>query len=183
MYTQLAQELIQLAEYDLAVREKLLAEGRLSEGYNPEMEAVHRANAARLQEIIAEIGWPTRSKVGDEASEAAWLIVQHSIGEPAFMKACYELMLGMQDDLNPQNLAYLHDRICYFEGRPQRYGTQYDTETQRYPVENKAAVNQLRAELKLPPLAEASLVEASGNTVELPQDEEAMAWRKKVGWV
>ena len=56
MEKQVAHELIQLAQHDLAIRERLLAEHKLSDGYNSEMEAVHRANAARLREIILLIG-------------------------------------------------------------------------------------------------------------------------------
>lgn len=126
MEDQIAKELIRLAEYDLQVREKLLKENKLSNGYNAEMEAVHISNASRLKKIIDLIGWPTQSKVGAEASNAAWLIVQHSIGDAVFMRKSYAMMMMVRNDINRQNIAYLYDRICYLEGRPQRYGTQYD---------------------------------------------------------
>lgn len=181
---EIAQELIQLANHDLTVREKLLAENKLSGGYNPEMEAVHQANAARLRDIIARIGWPTRSKVGDEASEAAWLIVQHSIGEALFMRDCYQLMLDVAGDINPQNIAYLYDRICFFEDKPQQYGTQYD-DGKLYPVENKEVVNTLREDLGLPLISEDSIVENthSKTASDFHTDEDSKAWRKKAGWI
>jgi hypothetical protein len=184
MEAQIAQELIQLANHDLAVRERLLQENKLSDGYNPDMEAVHRANAARLREIIGQIGWPTRSKVGEEASEAAWLIVQHAIGEALFMKSCYQLMIDAGDDINPQHLAYLYDRICFFTGKPQRYGTQYDKD-KLYPVEDKAAVNKLRAEINLPNIPEQRIAEAIdvGNSDDLHTDAEFCEWRRKAGWL
>lgn len=47
MHTHIANELIEMARHDLEVRERLLNEGTLSPGYNPEMERVHRNNAAR----------------------------------------------------------------------------------------------------------------------------------------
>ncbi|WP_262901715.1 hypothetical protein [Chryseobacterium sp. OSA05B] len=37
-----SKELIDLVEKDLSVRERLAAEGKLSGGYHPEMEQVHR---------------------------------------------------------------------------------------------------------------------------------------------
>jgi hypothetical protein len=40
--------------------------------------AVDQRNMARLAEIIDRFGWPGRSLVGDKASEAAFLILQHS---------------------------------------------------------------------------------------------------------
>jgi hypothetical protein len=181
MNDQIPKELIALAEYDLTVRERLLKENKLTQGYNPEMERVHKANAIRLKEIIDLIGWPTISKVGAEASEAAWLIVQHSIGEPDFMRRCYTLMSELAADINPQNLAYLYDRICYFEGKPQKYGTQYDKGVM-YPVENKIEVNDLRKKIKLKPLLEDTIVgvSPSNNFEDLHKDEGFHAWRKKL---
>ena len=65
MNTQIADQLIEMAQHDLEVREKLLNEGRLSPGYSPDMERVHKTNAARLEKIIDAIGYPTSSKVGN----------------------------------------------------------------------------------------------------------------------
>jgi len=45
-----------------------------------------------LNDIIEKIGYPTVEKVGEEASEAAWLIIEHSIGQPNFMRKCAELL-------------------------------------------------------------------------------------------
>ena len=42
----------------------------------------------KYSEIINATGYPTIDKVGKEASEATWLIIQHSIGQPEFMKKC-----------------------------------------------------------------------------------------------
>ena len=50
----LREELIAMRAEDLRVREELLNSGELGGGYAPRMEAIHRRNAARLREIIAE---------------------------------------------------------------------------------------------------------------------------------
>jgi hypothetical protein len=55
------------------------------------MAAVHEKNALRLQDIIAEIGWPTECWVGKRAAEAAWLIAQHSIAHPDFQRSCLKV--------------------------------------------------------------------------------------------
>ncbi|WP_374464444.1 DUF6624 domain-containing protein [Chryseobacterium sp.] len=146
-------ELIEMADKDLAVREKLLLAGELSGGYHPEMEKVHKANAERLREIMAEIGYPTISKVGEKANDAAWLIIQHAIGEPEFMKACYAMMEENGSDINPLHKAYLYDRIQVFQSKPQRYVTQLTAGGIIYPVENKENVNKERETVNLPPLA------------------------------
>ncbi|MFA6245464.1 MAG: DUF6624 domain-containing protein [Mucilaginibacter sp.] len=185
MNTHIADQLIGMAQRDLQVREKLLNEGRLSPGYSPDMERVHKNNAARLEEIIDAIGYPTRSKVGQEASEAAWLIVQHAISEPALMKRCYALIAEAGDDVSPQNQAYLYDRICYFEGRPQKYGTQFDGRGM-YPVEDKVEMMRLREALQLRAHDEDLIVECAAydHNVDLHPDgdDEFNRWRKEVGW-
>ncbi|WP_312992184.1 DUF6624 domain-containing protein [Chryseobacterium flavum] len=181
-----SQELIGLANKDLEVREALISQGQLSEGYHPEMERVHRSNAQRLREIIKEIGFPTISKVGENASNAAWLIIQHSIGEPGFMKECYKMMMENAHDIKLQNLAYLFDRIQVFQGKPQKYGTQLIADGRVYPVEDKHLLNSEREKVNLPsftvkeingiPEAE-DIPEIDGN------DTEYTIWRKKTGWI
>lgn len=185
MITDIAAELIKMAEHDLRIREELLKEGKLSQGYHPMMESVHKKNAARLDEIIDTVGYPTKSMVGAEASEAAWLIIQHAISEPAFMKKCYRLIAEAADDTDPKNFAYLHDRICYFEGRPQKFGTQFDARGM-YPVEDLAAMVRLRKELHFSTHEEGIITEykSSGGQKDLhPDDKEFNLWRKKVGWI
>lgn len=185
MNKDISDELIEMARYDLEVREKLLNEGALSPGYNPYMERVHKENAARLKKIIDTIGYPTAPKVGEAASEAAWLIVQHSISEPQFMRGCYALISQNPQDVSPQNLAYLHDRICYFEGRPQRYGTQFD-DRGLYPVEDWEEMVQLRKKLGLSELYQGLIIEynKTAHNIDLhPYDSDFNAWRKNVGWL
>lgn len=179
----IASELIEMARYDLQVREELLKAGKLSPGYHPDMEHVHLQNAARLEEIVDSMGYPTRSKVGEQASEAAWLIVQHAISKPSLMRNCYALLTEAPEDINPQNLAYLHDRICYFEGRPQKFGTQFD-DRGLYPVEDKAETIRLRKALQLSAHDENLILEVKNLGTDLhPHDEDFNLWRKKVGWV
>ncbi len=179
-------ELIELADKDLTVRGALLAAGKLSGGYHPEMEKVHKANAHRLREIIDEIGFPTLSKVGEKGSNAAWLIIQHAIGEPDFMKECCTMMEENSSDINPIHQAYLYDRIQFFQSKPQKYGTQLTADGKLYPVENKETLNEERRKVNLPALAMADI-----NKIPEPQDipeidgkdVEYMIWRKKVGWI
>lgn len=152
----LADELLALIGHDDAVRARLAADGSLFDGYHPEMEAVHRANAARLRELIAVHGWPGPALVGAEAASAAWRIVQHAIGEPAFLRAMLPVLTAAGAD--PAEVARLDDRIRVFEGRPQRYGTQYDWDdagTALVPsvgVEEPDAVDARRAAVGLPPI-------------------------------
>ncbi len=152
--------LLELARRDLATRERLASDGSLFNGYHPEMQQVHEENAAVLDTIISEHGWPTTAAVGREAAEAAWLIAQHAIGLPAFQRRCLSLLqAAATGDVPAWHPAMLLDRICVFEGRPQVFGTSFDWdeagEMSPLPIDNAAEVDARRASVGLPPLASA----------------------------
>jgi hypothetical protein len=196
-YQDIAEQIIALKNADLELREKLIQNRQLGEGYHKEMEQLHGKNADRLNTIIDTIGYPTPDKVGLEASEAAWLVVQHSIGHPDFMKKCRKLLEEAvhENKANPLHLAYLSDRIAAFEGKPQLYGTQFDWDEQGQlspkTYDDLAKVNQRRAAIGLNNLEEQTeimrkQVDAEHQTP--PEDyasriEEMNQWRKKVGWI
>jgi hypothetical protein len=114
----------------------------------------------RLREIIVAHGWPTYSLVGEEAEDAAWAIAQHSDHDPDFQRDAREwLQIAVEnDDASPGNLAYLTDRIAVGAGEPQTYGTQIgcgeDGPAPSTPIADEAAVDERRAEVGLPPLAD-----------------------------
>jgi hypothetical protein len=188
----LAAELIAMIERDDATRARLAADGSLFEGYHPEMEAVHRQNAARLRELVAASGWPTRSQVGESAASAAWRIVQHAIGEPAFLRA----MLPVLDDAarrgqaDPAEVAMLEDRIRVLEGRPQRYGTQYDWSDDGADmvlsngVEDPDTVDARRASVGLPPIVwrRPAPPDQSPPADRAARRAAAEAWLRSAGW-
>lgn len=92
MDCRIADELIAMAELDRKVGDELAATGALYEGYHPRMAAVHEENAARLQAILAQLGWPTEVVVGERGAQAAWLIAQHAISRPEFQRSCLKLL-------------------------------------------------------------------------------------------
>lgn len=178
-------KLIKLAERDLAVRERLLKENQLNSGYHPEMEWVHRENAEALRQIITEIGFPGISKVGKEAYEAAWLIAQHAIGEPELMKEFYRLMDENIQDIDQKHRAYLYDRIQFFQGKPQRYGTQLNADGSIYPVMDMDNLNELRSDCDLPSISKTDIDRISAvETIERIENEnpDYVKWRNDAGW-
>ncbi|HVR28459.1 MAG TPA: DUF6624 domain-containing protein, partial [Thermoanaerobaculia bacterium] len=195
---ELRTELIAMAEEDLRVRSELEAEGSLQEGYAPRMEEVHRRNAERLEQIVTAHGWPGRSLVGDVASRAAWLVLQHAIGDPSLQRRGLEWLRGAAErgDVPEIEVAMLEDRIRVFEGRPQRFGTQLDLDSsgklQPHPIEDEAGVDQRRARLGLPSMAELERdnAEHAGADEHAPfspeewarREREREAWLRKVGW-
>ena len=89
-------------------------------------DKVDEVNTKRLKEIVSEIGWPTFSKVGENASNGAWLLVQHADKDVEFQKFCLDLMKKVPDgDVRKRDLAFLEDRVRVNSHLPQIYGTQF----------------------------------------------------------
>jgi len=155
----LRQELLAMRDKDLHLRDELIASGELGGAYVPKMEDVHKRNASRLRELIDLHGWPSEDIAGKDGSEAAWLIAQHAIGEPAFQRNVLQMLhASIAKGHTPAwQAAYLEDRIAMYEGRPQRYGTQWlddprDGRTRPWTLADPTNVNALRAEVGLQPL-------------------------------
>jgi hypothetical protein len=196
-FKKISKKIIELKEKDNELRSKLIREKTLSNGYNKEMEALHNENAKELNLIMEKIGFPTFDKVGEEASNAAWLIIQHSIGQPDFMKEAARLLeiAVNEKKADPKSLAYLTDRIAVFEGRPQLYGTQFDWDQNGkmspYKFDDLVKVNQRRKAIGLNALEEQIEImqERTKNENQRPPNDyeerkrEYDEWRKSVGWI
>jgi hypothetical protein len=189
----LRRELLVLMAEDDALREELAKDGSLFQGYNPDMEALHRRNAARLREIIAAAGWPGRSLVGEDGAAAAWRILQHSIGEPGFMRGSLPVLSEAvaAGEAEPLHLAMLEDRILCFEGRPQLYGTQYfwdeagEGMTLHYGVEDPEGIEERRRAVGLPPIEwrrPAPPGERPPDRTGEARERELDDWARSVGW-
>src|SRR5207247_8744528 len=131
---------------------------RRMQAVHEELRAIYALNTERLRAMVAEIGWPTRSKVGPAAEHVAWLLVQHADHNVAFQRHCLALMERESgDEVCANHLAYLEDRIRVAEGRPQRYGTQLNMTDHGLDVkelEDPANVDERRQRLGLEPIRE-----------------------------
>ena len=187
----LRDQLLRMDALDQTVRGELAADGSLFKGYHPRMQAVHRENAARLRDVILRVGWPGEKLVGKDGAQAAWRIAQHSISEPAFMRACRKLLdeASQRGEAPRWQFAMMDDRIRAFEGVPQRYGSQLRETVNGvapYPLEDVKQVERWRQEVGLPPLGEllSGIRENPPPTAEEIAEQEGaeLAWRRKVGW-
>ena len=189
--------LLDMARLDRSKRAELVASGSLFDaGYEPRMARVHQRNARRLQRIIESVGWPGADLVGPDGAEAAWLILQHAISEPDLLRQALPLLAAAarEGKANPAHAAMLEDRIRFFEGRPQRYGTQLDWDAAGNlspgEVENPRKLAERRRVVGLPPLEEQVADARSRAIVEKersPADYGAYArardeWAAGVGW-
>lgn len=192
-----AARIIAMRDADLALRDQLVRRGKLGRGYDEEMEQLHNRNAEELHRIIQAIGYPTIERVGREASAAAWLIIQHAISRPVFMRWCRDRLAEdvKEGQADPKQLAYLSDRIAVFSDEPQLYGTQHDWDhTGRLSpnaYDDPQAVDRRRRAIGLPPLAEQTrtLRERAVSEKQTPPPNSAEhriaydKWRKRVGWI
>ena len=89
-----------------------------------------RANQKRVTEMIDKHGWPKTSQVGTQAA--------------------------MAGEASKQNLALLEDRLLIRQGKPQRYGSQVDTQNGvgLNPTEDEANLDARRATMGLGPICE-----------------------------
>lgn len=192
----LRQDLLAWAAEDERIRSELAQDRSLYSGYHSRMQEVHLRNARQLDAVLDRDGWPGRARVGEEAAKAAWLIAQHSIAWPSFMRKCLSLLeqaaeIGEVPRWQP---AYLIDRIRTLEGRQQVYGTQFDWdangEISPYPIKDADNVDARRVAVGLRPLAPV-LVERRANVArsgETPpahsqeQQRQFEEWTRQVGW-
>ncbi len=124
-----------------------------------EAPKVDEDNTAYLKKIVQECGWVDAERFGQEATNAAFLIVQHSGDLPLMIAALPEiekdLKAGRLSD--GQGFALLYDRTKLYTAEKQRYGSQVsmtNTEVIVLPLEDKNKVDQYRKELGMTPLSQ-----------------------------
>lgn len=132
-----------------------------------QMDSIDEANQKWLVARLEEIEWFTLSEYGEKAEADAFLIVQHADNNPTLQKRVlriYESLLP-EDEIRPKHYAELRDRITSTEDGVQRYGTQFVCETGelslKTPLEDPERVDQLRAEVGLPPIEESMTAAAA----------------------
>ncbi len=159
-------ELLKLANQDQANRQDFSALMKKVASKTPEgiaaFKAFNTADSAiqsRVKEIIAQIGWPTRSKVGDDGAHAAWLVVQHMPANDQAAMLPKLLAAVKAGEAQPGDGALLEDRVLVRSGKPQRYGSQLALgpdggDPKLDPIEDEPCVDARRKRVGLEPLAE-----------------------------
>jgi hypothetical protein len=196
MNQQLLNELLALKERDIQMRSRLLREGKLYRGYDPQMQQVHRENAVELDKIVCKHGWPAISLVGLDGSRAAWFVAQHSICTPALQRKFLVLLSKASEsgDVPEAQVAFLTDRVRFNENKPQVYGTVLDWNENAElscDVEDPANLDARRKDAGLPPFQQdiekyRREVESDGGKP--PADfvqykNEVKEWAQNVGWL
>lgn len=158
-YPELRQALLEMYEADQTVRMEMIEKGwdNVDSLDVARQDSVDEANRVRLKEVIRRHGWPTSGMVGRDGVEAAFFIVQHADRDPGFQREMLPLVERSHEsgDLSGQEVALVTDRVLVNAGEPQRYGTQAEIvegEVVVKPIENPEEVDELRAEMGMPPL-------------------------------
>jgi|AntRauTorcE11897_2_1112592.scaffolds.fasta_scaffold07530_2 hypothetical protein len=150
-FPEVAVEIKQMVDVDQAMRER-------SDEDDFWDEEVDARNTERMKEIVAEIGWPTISKVGQDNASSAWLLVQHADHDVEFQLHCLQLMQeAPSSEVDKTDIAYLEDRVRVNQGLGQLYGTQFTQENNQHvprPIEDEESVDARRAEIGMGPLSE-----------------------------
>jgi hypothetical protein len=148
MDNELSSELLSRSQKDQDMRNKAI-EQDMSQWDS----SIDEENTVYLETVVKASGWPTISAVGPEASQAAWLLVQHADHRPDFQVHCLELMKALPEgEISPRNIAYLEDRVRVAKGEPQLYGTQFYKEGGHFEprlIEDEAHLEERRAAMGL----------------------------------
>ncbi len=152
----LGEELAERSREDQRVRQAARGES-FDEKQRRAMIEVDRDNTDFLLSILEEMGWIDAVRFGPQASQDAFLLVQHSddlrLMRTALPHVEKDVRAGRIDG---QSYALLYDRLQLNLGYLQRYGSQLattaDDESVLMPCEDPEKVNERRAELGMEPL-------------------------------
>lgn len=153
----LRERLLRLKAADQVARQAVIAGDFKDKEANRRLDETDARHLPLLRAIVDRHGWPTKSMVGADGAEAAWLLAQHADTDPSFQERCLGLIepLVPRGEVQRSEYAYLVDRVRVNRGRPQVYGTQVREVPGGYepePVEDPAGLDARRAAAGLPPI-------------------------------
>lgn len=150
--------LLERVAEDQALRDVLIRDMSNAESVS-KVNEVDARNLTWLKADIEQHGFPTRAEVGDDGMRAAWLLIQHADSDRAFQKKALETFVAEPDryGVRKDDIALLTDRTLVGDGKPQRYGSQFDNDGERLvmqPVEAPESLDSRRAAMGLPPIVD-----------------------------
>jgi hypothetical protein len=155
-------ELLSRLDVDQRVRQRLFANGSADQPLDSagvaQLQTVDSLNTRWLKQLVQRRGWPTRSAVGPDGANAAFVLIQHADRDTAFQAAVLTLLAQAVSnaEADGQALALLTDRLAVARGHLQVYGTQADLTDGHVvikPIADSLNVDERRTRIGLPPLA------------------------------
>lgn len=162
----LQKQLLEISTQDQEIRQQYIDATNKFGFANPAVDSLIKVmvytdsvDLVAIRKILDERGWVGADKVGQEANQTLFLVIQH-----ADLKTQQKYLPMMRNavksgNANASSLALLEDRVALREGRKQIYGSQVgrDPNTNKFyvsPLEDPDNVDKRRAEVGLGPLAD-----------------------------
>jgi len=120
---------------------------------------ISQLHTQTLNEIVQLQGWPTKTQVAEKGVIAAFELVKNS-NNLSFQQDMLPLIIQSfvdKDGIAGQGVAEFTDNVSIKLGKNQVFGTQADLIAGAvvfFQIENEASVDELRAQMGLPPLGE-----------------------------
>lgn len=99
------------------------------------LEAMDDRLLAELLPMVPEEGWFYKSVYGEQAANAAFLIIQHSDLEQWRRFVPVLEPLAAAGEVEGQQFGLMYDRLAINEDRPQRYGTQMTCKAGKFVID------------------------------------------------
>lgn len=121
-----------------------------------EMALADSINLIKVKTILDTKGWPPYSEIGDLYS-SLFLVIQHADLKTQLKYLPMIEQAEQKNDVDPESVALLEDRIAVRQGKKQLYGSQvqYDSNSHTYKVfsiADESHVNERRAQKGMIPL-------------------------------
>ena len=162
----LQKELLEIFKEDQEIRNQYVSAQKKYGYQGKEMDSLGKImtlkdslNLKKIVKILDEKGWVGKDKVGGQANQTLFLVIQHSD-----LKIQQKYLPMMKEavkkgNANSSSLALLEDRIALREGKKQIYGSQIGTNPttkKQYvlPLEDPDNVDKRRTEVGLETLAD-----------------------------
>ncbi|PKG97260.1 DUF6624 domain-containing protein [Paraglaciecola sp. MB-3u-78] len=120
---------------------------------------ISQLHTQTLNEIVQSQGWPTKAQVTEQGVRAAFTLVSHS-NNLSFQRNMLPLVIQSYMDkqgMSGEAVAIFTDKVSIAQGKKQMFGTQADLINSKvifFQIENEDSVDQLRAKMGMPSLAE-----------------------------
>jgi hypothetical protein len=124
-----------------------------------EARSIDTENLGYLKKLISEVGWIDARRFGVDASNTAFLLVQHSGELPLMVAALREIEKDVRAKLmDGEAYALLFDRVQLMQGNSQLYGSQVASDPDGQMVilllKDPGRVDERRKEMGMVPLAD-----------------------------
>lgn len=158
--TALREELLAMEKADQEARKKC-SNGTADEQINcleKIDQTIDTPNTKRLEEIFKKYGFPTVKLVGKDGFQAFLLLLQHSTSDRLREKSLKPIEKAFKRrEITPLEYANFTDRLLLRQGKPQIYGSGFETKDGKLVMNKTKDIKNLdrrRKKIGLPPIAE-----------------------------